>query len=48
MAHNDKQPGFLRITLDRKTKTLTSGYFLVPFDGVEPPAGPEDTVTVPW
>src|SRR5712691_5681222 len=48
MAHNDKEPGFLRITLDAKKKTLTSDYFLVPFAGTPPPTVPLDTVTVPW
>ena len=47
MAHNDKEPGFLRVRLDAKAKTLTSDYFLVPFEGT-PPADPFDTVTVPW
>ncbi len=46
MAYNDKEPGFLRITVDSKKKTLTSEYFLVPFDGS--PSTLEDTVTVPW
>ena len=32
-AHNDQEPGFLRITIDNKKKTVTSNYFLVPFDG---------------
>jgi len=47
MAHNDQNPGFLRISIDGKKKTLTSDYFLVPFDGSQP-KGAEDTVTVPW
>lgn len=47
MSYNDQEPGFLRITIDAKKKTLTSDYFLVPFDGV-PPTNPFDTVTVPW
>jgi hypothetical protein len=47
MAHNDHDPGFLRIGLDAKKKTLTADYFLVPFAGA-PPAAPVDTVTVPW
>ncbi|HKV05959.1 MAG TPA: metallophosphoesterase [Candidatus Acidoferrales bacterium] len=51
MAHNDQQPGFLRVTLDAKKKKLTCEYFLVPFPTVPPapaPANPVDTVTVPW
>lgn len=47
MAHNDEDPGFLRITLDNKKKTLTSDYFVVPFDEM-PPQKPIDTVTVGW
>jgi Calcineurin-like phosphoesterase len=47
MSYNDQDPGFLRITIDAKKKTLTSDYFFVPFDGV-PPSDPFDTVTVPW
>lgn len=48
MAYNDKEPGFLRITIDHKKKTLTSDYFLVPFDGIPTKKNPVDTVTVPW
>jgi hypothetical protein len=48
MAHNDQEPGFLRIAIDAKKKTLTSDYFLVPFSGVAPSNKPFDTVTVPW
>jgi hypothetical protein len=47
MAYNDQEPGFLRISIDHKKKTLTSDYFLVPFDDT-PPKDPIDTVTVPW
>ena len=47
MSHNDKEPGFLRISIDAKEKTLTSEYFLVPFDGTVSKA-PFDKVTVPW
>jgi len=47
MAYNDQEPGFLRISIDNKKKTLTSDYFLVPFDGT-PSKNPSDTVTVPW
>jgi len=45
--YNDEEPGFLRITVDGKKKTLTAEYFLVPFDGV-PPKVPFDTVTSKW
>ena len=31
-AYNDQEPGFLRITVDNKKKTVKSEYFLVPFD----------------
>jgi len=48
MSYNDQQPGFLRITLDAKKKTLTSEYFPVPFAPALPPDTPVDTVTVPW
>lgn len=48
MAHNDMEPGFLRITIDNKNKTLTSDYFIVPFDGSPLKKRPFDTVTVPW
>jgi hypothetical protein len=47
MAHNDKEPGFLRVTVDGRAKELTLDYFLVPFTGA-PPAAPADSVTVPW
>jgi hypothetical protein len=47
MAYNDQEPGFLRVTVDRKKQTATFDYFLVPFTGA-PEAGPGDTVTVPW
>jgi len=47
MYHDDKEPGFLRITLDGKKKNLTSEYFLVPFAGAAPAAA-VDSVTVPW
>lgn len=45
--HNDKDPGFLRVTVDDKKKTLTLEYFLVPFTGA-PTANAYDSVTVPW
>ena len=47
MAHNDEDPGFLRIIIDNKRKTLTSDYFVVPFDK-SPPKNPIDSVTVRW
>jgi Calcineurin-like phosphoesterase len=48
VSYNDQEPGFLRITLNAKKKTLTSDYFLVPFDDAAPHNDPFDTVTVPW
>ncbi|HEY6534565.1 MAG TPA: metallophosphoesterase [Candidatus Nitrosocosmicus sp.] len=48
MNYNDQAPGFLRITIDKKEKTLTSGYFLVPFDNGLLEKNPFDSVTVPW
>jgi len=48
MAHNDQEPGFLRVTLDSKKKNLTFDYFLVPFGTGALVASPEDSVTVPW
>jgi len=47
MNHNDKEPVFLRVTIDSKRKTVTFDYFLVPFAG-NPNNKPADTVTVPW
>lgn len=48
MKHNDKEPGFLRVTVDSKKQTVTFDYFLVPFDGTPPDPNPWDTATVPW
>jgi hypothetical protein len=48
MSYNDQEPGFLRITIDNKKKTVTSDYFVVPFNGMPPKKNPIDTVTVPW
>jgi hypothetical protein len=48
MAYNDQEPGFLRITIDNKKKTVTSDYFLVPFNGIPQKKNPIDTVTIPW
>lgn len=39
--------GFLRMTVDKKSHTLTGEYFLVPFDG-SPPAEPFDRFSVNW
>jgi Calcineurin-like phosphoesterase len=47
MAHNDREPGFLRVTVDGKKQQVTFDYFLVPFAGA-PPAAAEDSLTVPW
>jgi hypothetical protein len=47
MSNNDEEPGFLRISVDGNGKTVTSQYFLVPFDS-EPSKEPFDKVTVPW
>lgn len=47
MAHNDKEPGFLRVSVDGHAKQLTFDYFLVPFTGA-PAAAPADSVTVAW
>jgi len=46
MKYNDSNPGFLRVSLDGKRKTLTCDYFLVPFNGAHGKS-PFDTVTVP-
>lgn len=48
MSHNDKQPGFLRITIDGDKKHLTIDYFVVPFLPGTPSGTPTDSVTVPW
>lgn len=48
MSHNDKEPGFLRVTLDAKKKTATFDYFAVPFPPAAPKATQFDSVTVPW
>jgi hypothetical protein len=47
MAFNDKQPGFLRATVNSTKKTITFDYFLVPFS-TAPTGKAADTVTVPW
>ncbi len=47
MAHNDQQPGFLRVSLDAKKRTLTSEYFLVPFAGTAS-VKPMDSVVAAW
>jgi hypothetical protein len=46
-AYNTTDPGFLRLTVDDKKKTLVGEYFLVPFDG-NPPSKPSDTFTLNW
>ncbi len=48
MAHNDQEPGFLRVTVDGKKQTATFDYFLVPFPPAAPTGSPADSVTVPW
>jgi len=48
MKHNDKEPGFLRVTLDRQKKTATFDFFRVPFDGSASDTKPWDTVTADW
>lgn len=48
MVYNDQEPGFLRITIDNKKKTVKSESFIVPFDGIASKKTPIDTVTVPW
>lgn len=53
MSHNDKEPGFLRVTVNGKKKTVTFDYFTVPFPpmtpGVPTPTATQaDSVTVPW
>ncbi len=49
MSYNDQEPGFLRISIDAKEKTVTSEYFTVPFDETTPPSkAPFDKVKVPW
>lgn len=47
-AYNDTEPGYLRITVDNKNKTLTSDYFLVPFNGTPPKKTSVDKVIVHW
>lgn len=46
-AYNRTGGGFLRLTVDGKSHTLTGEYFLVPFDG-DPPADPIDSFTLNW
>lgn len=48
MSHNDKEPGFLRVTIDAKKQTVTMDYFVVPFPPAAVKGVPADTVTVPW
>lgn len=44
--YNDKEPGFLRITVDNNKRELTSDYFLVPFDGNSRNAQHFDSIAV--
>jgi hypothetical protein len=46
-SFNRSAGGFLRVTVDGKSHTLTGEYFLVPFDG-SPPAKPFDHFTLNW
>jgi hypothetical protein len=48
MSYNDQNPGFLRISIDGQKKTLTSEYFVVPFETLEVERKVYDHVTVPW
>lgn len=48
MKHNDKEPGFLRITVDSKKKEITFDYFPVAFPSTGAATSPPDSVTVPW
>jgi hypothetical protein len=46
-AFNDQDPGFVRISVDGKKRTLTLEYFVVPFSA--PPSGaPDDSIVVDW
>ena len=47
MAHNDKLPGFLRVTSNCKNKKLTFDYFTIPFDGTSVTTR-VDSVTIDW
>lgn len=47
MTHNDKLPGFLRVTSDSNKKNLTFEYFTVSFDGTST-ATRFDSVTIEW
>ena len=47
MAHNDQEPGFLKLTLDGNKRTLTAEYFLVPFGGA-PESAATDSVVTKW
>jgi len=46
--YNDKEPGFLRITVDNNKRQLTSEYFLVPFDSNSGDPEHFDSVIVKW
>ena len=43
----DKEPGYLRVSVDRKAHTLTIEYFVVPFLGA-PSGKAVDSVVTPW
>ena len=44
----DTDPGYLRVSIDGKKRTLSLDYFVVPFSGAPPSGKAADSVTVPW
>lgn len=46
--YNDKNPGFLRITIDNNKKEVISEYFVVPFDSTSGTSEHFDKVTSKW
>jgi hypothetical protein len=46
-AFNDTEPGYMRVSIDGKKRTLSLEYFLVPFTGA-PTGKPVDSVNVKW
>ena len=46
-AFNDADPGYLRVTINKKKRTLTLEYFVVPFSGT-PTGKATDSVEVGW
>ena len=48
MKHSDQEPGFLRLTINSKKKTVAFDYFSVPFPPDVTAAKLADSVTVPW